>query len=69
MESYKLHKNFRKFLLNESANTEDICLYHHGAGKSNHESFVKRLGRDKGAFENMLKNRSRADFIERYQGL
>ena len=32
MKSYKLHKNFRKFLLNESANTEDLCLYHSGDG-------------------------------------
>ncbi len=32
MKSYKLHKNFRKFLLNESANTEGLCLYHKGEG-------------------------------------
>ena len=32
MKSYKLHKNFRKFLLNESVNTEGLCLYHKGEG-------------------------------------
>ena len=32
VKSYKLHKNFRKFLLNESANTEGMCLYHSGDG-------------------------------------
>jgi hypothetical protein len=37
--------------------------------KNNHINFLKKIGRDKGAFNNMLKNRSRADFIERYSGL
>ena len=37
--------------------------------KSNHESFVMKLGRNKAAFENMLKNRSREDFRVRYRGL
>lgn len=37
--------------------------------KSNHINFLKKIGRDRDAFNNMLKNRSRADFIERYQGL
>tara|TARA_R100001440_G_scaffold75583_1_gene103179 strand:+ start:776 stop:1474 length:699 start_codon:yes stop_codon:yes gene_type:complete len=32
VKSYKLHKNFRKFLLNESTNTEGLCLYHKGEG-------------------------------------
>ena len=32
MKSYKLHKNFRKFLLNESVETPGLCLYHLGAG-------------------------------------
>lgn len=39
MESYKLHKNFRKFLLNESASSEGLCLYHHGEG-SNYQRIV-----------------------------
>lgn len=39
MESYKLHKNFRKFLLNESANSEGLCLYHYGEG-SNYQRIV-----------------------------
>jgi GNAT superfamily N-acetyltransferase len=39
MESYKLHKNFRKFLLNESSNSEGLCLYHHGEG-SNYQRIV-----------------------------
>lgn len=34
MKSYKLHKNFRKFLLNEGVNPEGLCLYHNGDGKS-----------------------------------
>jgi hypothetical protein len=33
MKSYKLHNNFRKFLLNENANSEGLCLYHKGDGK------------------------------------
>jgi hypothetical protein len=33
MKSYKVHNNFRKFLLNESANSEGLCLYHKGDGK------------------------------------
>ena len=37
--------------------------------KSNHESFVEKIGRDKGNFENMLRNRSREDFRTRYRGL
>jgi len=37
--------------------------------KSNHESFIKKLGKNKGAFENMLKNRSSEDFNVRYRGL
>jgi len=39
MESYKLHKNFRKFLLNESANSEGLCLYHLGEG-SNYQRII-----------------------------
>lgn len=39
MKSYKLHKNFRKFLLNESANSEGLCLYHLGEG-SNYQRII-----------------------------
>ena len=34
MESYKLHKNFRKFILNENVNSEGLCLHHRGDGKN-----------------------------------
>ena len=37
--------------------------------KSNHKSFVKKLGRNKAAFENMLKNRSAEDVRVRFRGL
>ncbi len=32
MKSYKIHKNFRKFLLNENVETSGLCLYHLGSG-------------------------------------
>ena len=34
MKSYKLHKSFRKFLMNENVNSEGLCLYHKGDGKN-----------------------------------
>ncbi len=56
------HHSFKKKNLSDSkAQYEKL--------KSNHESFIKRLGRNKGAFENMLKNRSREDFRVRFRGL
>lgn len=34
MKSYKIHKNFRKFLLNENVSSEGLCLYHKGDGRN-----------------------------------
>ena len=36
---------------------------------SDHKTFVKKLGRNKRAFENMLKNRSAENFRVRFSGL
>lgn len=56
------HHSFKKKSLSDSKTQYESM-------KSNHESFVKKLGRNKGAFENMLKNRSKEDFRVRYRGL
>ena len=56
------HHSFKKKNLSDAKT-------HYEKLKSNHESFIERLGRNKGAFENMLKNRSKEDFRLRYRGL
>ena len=56
------HHSFKKKNLSDSKTQYEKL-------KSNHKSFVERLGRNKGAFENMLRNRSREDFRVRYRGL
>jgi len=33
MKVQKIHENFRRFLLNENIDPNDVCMYHHGVGK------------------------------------
>lgn len=53
MNIHVLHENFRRFLLNENIDPNDVCMYHYGAGKAQQriilykpvpdESIAKRL--------------------------